>query len=345
MKANVDAFNLMASDVGVARYKKEGDVSFCLRTAYSAVRFVVGAACIDDGMGAVQGISKQGINRRLKKWVDQLDCLCSGLSAWFDVDGKGIQAVYNRLIDIGEIRSNGFGGTFLATPLHFLGAGENASLLLGFYDSSDRELSSCGVDNAELVTSGLSTISLDNPSERLRPESWWVDEIEFRSWQKASSFEGITFADARTSRWNVNRADVWIEDPYWMGDLSLARVEGMGAYPMLFVARLKRGRVMLSRIERSYAQSLFFRMRKDVGNEAVARYITLDEKHVRMVAPVGFVPGRINRILDAVTWPIDDACDRFNRIARREALPLIGELLSACHIGFKEARSDREIRG
>ena len=104
MKANVDAFNLIASDVGVVRYKKEDDASFCLRTAYSSARFMVGVACMDDGMDASQGISKQGINRRFKKWVSQLDSLCPGLYAWFDADGKGIQAVYNRLIDAGEIR-------------------------------------------------------------------------------------------------------------------------------------------------------------------------------------------------------------------------------------------------
>lgn len=175
--------------------------------------------------------------------------------------------------------------------------------------------------------------------KQLGAESWWIDEIELRSWEKANGFEGVMFADAKTSKWNVNRSDVWVEEPYWMGGLSLARVEGTGVDPILFVARLKRGRVMLSRIEWNQAQSLFFRMRDDVGNRAVARYVALDEKHARMTVPVGFVPGRVNRILDAVTWPVDDADDRLNRIARREVLPLIGELLSACYIGFEEARN------
>ncbi len=339
MKANVDAFNLIASDVGVVRYKKEDDASFCLRTAYSSARFMVGVACMDDGMDASQGISKQGINRRFKKWVSQLDSLCPGLYAWFDADGKGIQAVYNRLIDAGEILPNGFEGTFLATPPRLSPVGKGVNLLLGFYDSSDRNHTPCGIQKGKLVTSGLFTVALTGSGKQLGAESWWIDEIELRSWEKANGFEGVMFADAKTSKWNVNRSDVWVEEPYWMGGLSLARVEGTGVDPILFVARLKRGRVMLSRIEWNQAQSLFFRMRDDVGNRAVARYVALDEKHARMTVPVGFVPGRVNRILDAVTWPVDDADDRLNRIARREVLPLIGELLSACYIGFEEARN------
>ena len=53
------------------------------------------------------------------------------------------------------------------------------------------------------------------------------------------------------------------------GRLGAGEVNEYVVDPILFVARLKRERVMLSRIEWNQAQSLFFCMRDDVGNKAV----------------------------------------------------------------------------
>lgn len=67
----------------------------------------------------------------------------------------------------------------------------------------------------------------------------------------------------------------------------------------------------------------------------------LDESHARAILPVGFIPGHLNRVLDAIGWPVENAEDRFNRIVRAEALPLVEELLAASYIGFERASNDR----
>ena len=66
----------------------------------------------------------------------------------------------------------------------------------------------------------------------------------------------------------------------------------------------------------------------------------LDESHAKAVLPVGFIPGHLNRVLDAIGWPVENAEDRFSRIVRVEVLPLVEELLSATYIGFERALND-----
>lgn len=83
--------------------------------------------------------------------------------------------------------------------------------------------------------------------------------------------------------------------------------------------------------------AFFFYLRRESGNQAISRYVMLDELHMRAALPIGFLPGHLNCILDAIGWPVEDAEDRFNRIIRVEALPLVEELLSTGYIGFERA--------
>lgn len=101
-----------------------------------------------------------------------------------------------------------------------------------------------------------------------------------------------------------------------------------------------KGRVRLSRITWIQAQELFFYLRRESGNRAISRYDMLDESHAKAVLPVGFIPGHLNRVLDAIGWPVENAEDRFSRIVRVEVLPLVEELLSATYIGFERALND-----
>ena len=81
----------------------------------------------------------------------------------------------------------------------------------------------------------------------------------------------------------------------------------------------------------------YYSLRREYGNGAISRYVMLDESHARAILPVGFIPGHLNRVLDAIGWPVENAEDRFNRIVRAEALPLVEELLAASYIGFERA--------
>lgn len=111
-----------------------------------------------------------------------------------------------------------------------------------------------------------------------------------------------------------------------------------GGDSIIFVATKAKGRVRLSKITWIQAQELLFYLRREYGNGAISRYVMLDESHARAI---GFIPGHLNRVLDAIGWPVENAEDRFNRIVRAEALPLVEELLAASYIGFERASNDR----
>ena len=340
MSSSVEVFNIMASDIGVFRYAGEDDESFCHRAAYSAARFWISAFCLDDGTDGEEGIAKQAINRRLKGWIADLEKLRPGTAGWFDVDGSELPSVYNRLIDIGDIAVNGFNETYVATPATERAVSRDCSCITGFYDPTATDTRVCGRKVGDLAVSGLTTIAAARNAEVERRAPWWASDLEYMRWECAANFGDVKYADARSSRWNVNRPDVWVETADWPTEIALARVEGTGVVPALYAARKAKRGPELSPITWNQAQELFFYLRNACGNKAVARYAWLDEKHVRMVLPVGFVPGDLNRTLDAVGWPVDDVGDRFNRIMRAEALPLVGELLEASYIGLGVVAND-----
>lgn len=341
MSHSLDAFNVIASDIGVKRFVGEEEGSFCRRIAYSAARFWVLAFCMDDGVSGEKGLTKQAINRRLKNWVSILNRIRPDLEEWFDADGKGIQIIYNRLIDLGDLALNGFSGSYVATLPVRLQLSENLSCITGYFDPTAKQGNVCGCSMDSLMLSGLVSLVQSKGEVVSRPSSWWVRDLEYLNWERASDYGEVKFADVHALRWNVNHSDVWTDAPLWVDDLTLARVDSNGGDSIFFVATKARGYVRLSRITRIQSQELFFYLRHESGCEAVAKYAMLDDLHAKAALPVGFVPGHANRFLDAIGWPVKNAADRFNRIIRAEALPLVEELLSTCYIGFKGVSDDR----
>ncbi len=341
MSRSVEAFNIIASDIGVKRYVDEEEDSFCRRVAYSAARFWLSAFCMDDGASGEKGLSKQAMNRRLKDWVLGLEAIRPGIEEWFDAGGKGIPVIYGRLIDVGDLVLNGFREAYMATNPSIIPLSERISCITGFFDTTAKDGGPCGCDVDSMATSGLLSLIRAENGAIERPEPWWARDLEYMTWEKISSYDEVKFADMLTKRWNINRSDVWVEAPEWVDGLTLARVEGNGVDPVVFVAKQTRRRLRISRITWIQAQELFFHLRRESGNGAVARYVMLDKLHARTALPVGFVPGHVNRVIDAAGWPVEDANDRFKRIVRVEALPLIRELLTASSIGLEEISNGR----
>ena len=335
MGSSLQAFSIIASDIGVVRYAKEDDASFCRRTAYSAARFWIPAFCMDDGMEAQNGISKQAISRRTVRWVDGLDAIRPGIAFWFQAGGDGVRDLYNRLIDIGDLAPNGFTGNYVATAESLLPVAEGLSIVTGFYDPTESRAGS--IASGQMTLSGLATVVSDENAHARIDAPWWETDLGFMEWRNLSDYGTVVFADPRSSRWNINRSDVWTENAAWHNGMTLCRVESEGTAPINLIARKVKGRTKASPIDWVAAQRLFFFMREAAGNRATAKFTILDRRHCRALLPVGFVPGYINRVLDVLGWPVDDVSDRFNRVMRVEALPIVKELLEACSIGFEEA--------
>lgn len=295
------------------------------------------AFCMDDGEGGNSGIAKQSINRRMQKWTHSLESLCPGLEEWFysDEEKVGLRALYGRMLDVGDLQTKGFDGLVSASAPGVLKATSEHGLLIGFHDPSCPHLS-CGEDQfANPITSGLATVveclGVEIPANR-----WWERDLPFLPWDDSKKFDSLLFIDPKSRRWNIKRPDARCENPVWIDGISLAVAPGENNYTdQFFIARKSHSRILLSEIDLSKACSLFFYLREAAGNRAITVYEPFGDKHVKMVLPIGYVPGYINRILDDVTWPINSANDRFERTARIEALPMIEELLSASSVGIK----------
>lgn len=75
--SRITAFEEMAKDLGVERYAGETDLSFCIRSAYSASRFWTAAFCMDDGQDGARGVTPQALGRRLGRWISSLNRISS----------------------------------------------------------------------------------------------------------------------------------------------------------------------------------------------------------------------------------------------------------------------------
>ena len=261
MNSSMEVFNIMASDIGVFRYFGEEEESFCHRTAYSAARFWISAFCLDDGADGEKGLSKQAINRRLKNWIEDLDRLHPGLAKWFAIENGGLPSVYNRLIDILDIEANGFNDTYVTTSATERAVSEDCSLITGFYDPTATLMPVCGHRVRDCAISGLTTIISTHNAQTERHKPWWMSDLEYMRWERAANFGEVKYANAHSSRWNVNHSDVWLETPDWSTEVALAKIEGTGVAPMLCAAKNTKRGVEVSQITWNMAQELFFHLR------------------------------------------------------------------------------------
>lgn len=183
---------VVASDIGVIRYASEEDEQYKRRITYSAARFIVSASCLDDGTNGAAGISKQALHRRVAQWVNDLDAFAPGIFTWF-ADNNGIQALYGRLINIGEIQSADFGEHYRSVRSHRLHIAPGLDAIIGFYDASDKSATICSSPLSQLIVSGLTTISASD--NLTKPESINRSFLHLanRRWITKSSIGNVEF--------------------------------------------------------------------------------------------------------------------------------------------------------
>jgi hypothetical protein len=296
--------------------------------------------CINDGSDGTSGISKQTLSKRLSRWITRSEAIASGLPAWFKVEDGGVAVLYNRLLDVQDVVEAGVEGGIVARKPTTLDTKLGCVLVVGAHDFGRGKNGRPGVDLRHLVTSGLASIVADFAPPAGSPQRLpWLSEQKYLQWSSSTDFDDIEYVDVSSSRWRLRDSSTWTQSPtgYYDG-FTLAR-RGLGAHlppQFMLCKRSSRGK-RVSPIGRDEAQELYFALRERYGNPATASYRNLDSKHIRMHAPIGFLPGRYNRFVDAVSWPVENIGDNFDRVARIEALDLIENALVASHVVFKES--------
>lgn len=334
------AIETIASDIGVERYSGEPERNFAFRTMYSASRFWTEAMCINDGSDGTSGIPKQTLNKRLSRWISRAEAVASGLSAWFKVEDGGIPVLYNRLLDVEDIVEAGVNGGVVARKPTVLDTKLGCALVVGTHDFGRSENARPGVDLHHLVTSGLASIVSESifPAGNL-PSLPWISEQKYLQWSSSADYDDIEYIDVSSSRWRLRDSSTWTQSPTgYLDGFTLARRD-FGAHqpPQFLLCKMSPRGKRVSPIGRDEAQELYFALREHCGNPATASYGNLDSKHIRMHIPIGFLPGRHNRFVDAVSWPVDGIDDNFDRVARVESINLIKNALAASHVVLKES--------
>lgn len=337
-------FQNIAKDIGVFQYKGESDKQYRQRTAYSAARFVVSAFCQDDGQNGAAGISKQALSRRISRWALNLDALEPGIRSWFEHD-NGIQSLYCRLINVGEIQSIDYGEHYRSTRPHTLHIAPACDLIVGFYDASNDNISVCNSPLRQLTVSGLTTLS---PSDNLvEPEPTRRNflHLENRRWTATIPIGNLEFHCPHQYGWGIRNESGWRASPKWSEGLALARnVLGNGTVDY-YVAKRTRTGIDCSPILTSEAKLLSILLQKEQGAPVHIAYNVLDSRHVCFpLLPFGYLQGECERIVEALTWPIDNASGNNSRIARSEALPALKTILEASNFSLEERNGSNPKR-
>lgn len=335
---------VVASDIGVIRYASEEDEQYKRRITYSAARFIVSASCLDDGTNGAAGISKQALHRRVARWVTDLDAFAPGIFTWF-ADNNGIQALYGRLINIGEIQSADFGEHYRSVRSHRLHIAPGLDAIIGFYDASDKSATICSSPLSQLIVSGLTTISASD--DLTKPESINRSFLHLanRRWITKSSIGNVEFHNPHRYCWGIRNEAGWETSPNWTEGLALARAVRGNDVIDYYIARQNRTGTDCTPLAASDARLLSVLLQKERGTPMHIAYEPLDRYHVCLpLLPFGYLPGEHERIIEALTWPVDSVSGTNRRIARIEALPAVKSLLEASNFFLEERNGSNTKR-
>ena len=323
----------ISKDLDIPSYRGEPEESFARRVLYSAARFQVESYCFDDGQGGREGVRKQSITYRFNEWVRALGRIYPWCPDWFGIEGDGAAPIYNRLIEIGDLVPVGEEGLLRVSLTRTLPLTAGLSVKLGFYDASSN-LS----EQPRGVISGLATL-VPNPvgtiGSQVMNMRWWEETARYLDWQEASLLGAMQYANAGCSRWSLSYADVWREEIPKEASFCLAKQDA-GFETNYYAVEMRRGKPFAASIDWHSAEALFFWLRAEAGNPATARARKLDEFHYALNAPIGFIAPEGGRWIDAVTWPIENVSDNFDRITRAEAFGAIRQILKECDVELKE---------
>lgn len=338
MSSAVGPVDSMAASIRVQRHAGESDLSYSARVSYSCARAWVWAACIDDGAGGTQGVTKQALNARSKRWILAMGDLYPGLTEWFGIDEGTLPLVYNRMIDIEDVIEGEANGRYVARRPSLVRVDENAALVVGTFELTDPAAQVCGQRVESTITTGLCTLV---PSDGEAPgpiPPFWETDLATMEWHPAADVGEVEYANPESRRWGLRNAESWRGDPVWHEGMAIARMRTDGGLPDLYyLARRAARGTLLTDLTWNRAAELWLHLRAVSGNGIVTQVRGIDNHHSRLERiPLPLLPGTYGRYIDALTWPIEGVGDWYNRIVRKEALPTIRNLLSKCDVKTRD---------
>lgn len=330
----IDAFERIAADLDVRRFKGEDDLTFCSRVAYSGARYWVSAFCMDDGNGGQRGVTPQILGSRLGRWLNSLDAIMPGIAERLEVGERGARAIYGRMADVGDILQAGEHGRYRALTPRLRPITDGAALALGFFEPATE------IFPGQAVTGGISTLVLGHFEEPGRKSPWWETDLSYMTWTPVSDYGGLRYLNPEVNRWGIHHLDSWTGNEPCGRDLSLARCEDAPGEAAIFLAVRKRGRrILASHICDKAAQELMNHIKNEAGKPVLIEFERIDSAHFRAFLPITVLPSQVAAVVDALSWPSSIMGVGNYRLFRKESVGDVRRLLEEYDIATRGPRT------
>lgn len=332
--------DVMARSLGIQRYDGETDDSFVCRVSYTGMRFWAEAFCLNDGYGGFEGISKSLLTRRLRKWIRQVSESYPVLTDWFNVREEKhpnhVKSICNQLIMTCDLISENEGNTYKTAAEHTMPLPAGLTAVLGLYDPSTMPY-----QMNDACISGLMIFRKTN--EEIRPEffardTWWSLPDTLFAWTPLESLGRLEWFNSKSQTWTLRAATGWIpkqpdEEGPW-----LVRIQADYRDYDYYMVKTVQGHLQATLLNVDHAKDLVLFLRAKSNNPIKAKIKTLDEYHIKIIAPFHLISPKIGRWLELMTWPERDAGDIGQRIIRAECLACAKQLLSENNIIIEKER-------
>lgn len=328
-----DSLSPVAQDLGLMKTGDESDADFHIRVLHSAGRFLLQAACLDDGFGGTKGVAKKSLNKRVTSELACMAAVSGTVPAGF-FSAESVAQMYSSLVDIGELLVSDDNRLACAVPERREVAG--TGIVTGFYDPT-----SPGPDVPSL--SGLLAVSTSSGGtpETWEARKWWLEGDEHLSWSSLEDTGLYRFADAASPLWSVkSAAETGRTEP--QGPLCIAAAFREFGVTDFYLVRDEDGHVVKAPVTRTLAQSLFLHLRSSCGNPAVVRSVDLGGGLRKYDAPLWLLPPESGRWLDAMSWPTADGDQRhpFLRTVDECAVNTFEKILKSCEVRIERLKNE-----
>lgn len=320
----------IANDLSIPSFRNETPQHYEARVLYSALRYWIEAACIDDGRNGADGVKVQTITRTVRH------ILCLALKTvpearpWFEASKTNPAAIaYNALVDIDDLLMVGETGNVLCTKPRLRALCCEIAYATGFIDQSSA-VTVEGKSNRGFITSGLASIVPGLYANPIFPsvsfEDQWQSLREYLHWVPLRDFGPIEFLSPTSWKSSVMSVEAVDSSLQILSACSVAVARdpfrGNGVQRFCLVEHGATG-VHVAKVPKGMAQSVFLWEKYKCGRSAELVVDHLDERYVRVEAFLYLLPADCQRVLRAAVWPDARIGDTRVYIARSELLPLV----------------------
>ena len=323
--------DVIARDLGICRFSGESDASFVCRVVHTGARFWMESACLDDGCGGKEGVSKKRLISHFSAWLNTMQRYYPALDeCTYDSVGKDI---FECLLMSGDIVSENGGESYRSTADYRGVLPANLVAVMGMCDVPTM------VYEKNMFFSGMmlcdKELRLEDSPVHYKSDRWWELPDSIYTWTSVDSLGDVQWMNPYASTWG------FFDDAGWeskkSGDLPFDLVRMKNAFTQeYYLVKKCYGRYTATRIDKKRVGSLFLNIRNLSGNAIRGKYEQIDNSYMRIVAPFNLIPIEVARWINLMTWKENNSA--IHRIIRNECLESITELLkeSGIELAIKE---------